>query len=771
MSRERESSHLPIGTQLGEYEIHSVLGQGGFGITYKAWDSTLACYVALKEYFPKHLANRSTDSLSIRPISREDESSYQKGLTSFVEEARVLAQFQHPGVVPVKRLVKANQTAYMVMGFVEGETLTQYMKESDGKVDPQQLVAWTEQLLSALEKVHQAGLLHRDIKPGNVYIGRDGDAMLLDFGAARRVAAEASQSITGVISAGYSPIEQYSESTKNQGPWTDIYSLSATLYRCITGVKPIEATVRRDEMDDGDPDPVAALNPSSYPNFPAGFILAVWQGMAVIRKHRLRDVNAYREVMNTSLQSAQPKETSQATSSSLKPEHQREQASVASPPESRGESHHNRSDLGPSSVPINRGGRVVQLILGVVAVTVIAIVIINPFAKGKVPTDDSGGVSEEVQLHQVSVTVKPNSAVDSISINGTRIANGAATALAQGEHRVQVRGTNGYSNVDERISVDLNNRQFDFTLTQDLVPLTLTLTPSNARVILPDLPANVIYSPGVQLPRGTHRVRVVAAGYERFEGSVDLNQGSDWTISLERATPIAQINAQMLAIPAGRFNMGGDIYTDEKPVHRVNVPAFELQKTEVTWEQYRECVNADSCTVPANSSSFADDEPVRSVSWDDAQRFISWLNRETGSSYRLPSEAEWEYAARAGSSTRYSSGNTLYCDDARYGQVENGACHNGGSGPVDVGSYRANSFGLYDMAGNVNEWVEDCFYNDYNGAPSDGSAWIRKADCSVRSMRGGGWAGSVEQVASPYRNKDQRDATFTDVGFRLARSR
>ncbi|WP_298633754.1 SUMF1/EgtB/PvdO family nonheme iron enzyme [uncultured Umboniibacter sp.] len=771
MSREHESSHLPIGTQLGEYEIQAVLGQGGFGITYKAWDSTLACYVALKEYFPKHLANRNTDSVSIRPISREDESSYEKGLTSFVEEARVLAQFQHPGVVPVKRLVKANQTAYMVMGFVEGETLTQYMKKSGGKVGPQQLVAWTVQLLSALEKVHQAGLLHRDIKPGNVYIGTDGNAMLLDFGAARRVAAEASQSITGVISAGYSPIEQYSESTKNQGPWTDIYSLSATLYRCITGVKPIEATARRDEMDDGDPDPLAALNPSSYPNFPAGFILAVWQGMAVIRKHRLRDVHAYREVMNASLESAQTNEPVQPATPPPKPAGPRTSGSAASTPKSGPASQQKSSGTASSSVPISGGGRVVQVILGVVAVAVIAVVIVNPFAKNTDPIIGNDDGSEEVQLHQVSVNVQPNSAVDSISINGTRVANGAATALTQGEHRVQVRGTNGYSNVDERISVDRNNRQFDFTLTQDLVPLTLTLIPSNARVILPDLPANVTYSPGVQLPRGTHRVRVIASGYERFEGSIDLNQGSNWTITLEQATPIAQINAQMVAIPAGRFNMGGDVYTDEKPVHRVNVPAFELQKTEVSWEQYRECVNANGCTAPANSSSFGDDEPVRSVSWDDVQRFISWLNRETGSSYRLPSEAEWEYAARAGSSTRYSSGNTLYCDDARYGRGDNGACYSGDDGPVEVGSYRANSFGLYDMAGNVNEWVEDCFYNDYNGAPNDGSAWIRKADCSVRSMRGGGWAGSVEQVASPYRNSDQRDATFTDVGFRLARSR
>lgn len=771
MSRAQQSTHLPLGTRLGEYEIQAVLGQGGFGITYKAWDSTLACYVALKEYFPKHLANRNTDSVSIRPASREDESSYQKGLTSFVEEARVLAQFQHPGVVPVKRLVKANQTAYMVMGFVEGETLTEYMKKSGGKVAAPQLIAWTDQLLSALDKVHQAGLLHRDIKPGNVYIGSDGNAMLLDFGAARRVAAEASQSITGVISAGYSPIEQYSESTKNQGPWTDIYSLSATLYRCITGVKPIEATARRDEMDDGDPDPVAALNPSSYPDFPAGFILAVWQGMAVIRKHRIRDVSAYREVMNASLNSPSPQKPIAPVMPPPQPARPSgpstsgPQSKVGSGPQPQG------STQTSAKVPISSGGRVVQIILAVVAVAVVAMVIINPFAKKEDPILDHDGGSEEVQLHSVSVNVKPSAAVDRILINGSSVANGATTSLAEGEHQVEIRGASGYSNVDERIFVDRNNRQFEFSLTQDLVPLTLTLTPSNARVILPDLPANVTYRPGVQLPRGTHRVRVIASGYQRYEGSIDLNQGSNWQITLERATPIAQINAQMVAIPAGRFNMGGDVYTDEKPVHRVNVPAFELQKTEVTWEQYRECVNAGGCTAPANSSSFADDEPVRSVSWDDAQRFISWLNRETGSSYRLPSESEWEYAARAGSGARYSSGNTLYCDDARYGHVEDGACYSGGSGPVEVGSYRANNFGLYDMAGNVNEWVEDCFYNDYNGAPNDGSAWVRKADCSVRSMRGGGWAGSVEQVAAPYRNSDQRDATFTDVGFRLARSR
>ena len=823
MNDEQNTTHLPLGTQLGEYKIEEVLGQGGFGITYKAWDSTLECYVAIKEYFPRHLANRSNDSISIVPVSAEDKNAFMRGLESFAEEAKTLAQFQHPGVVPVKRLVMSNSTGYMIMGFVEGLTLSEILQQSQGEISPEALSKWTSELLDALERVHNANLLHRDIKPGNVYIGSDGQAMLLDFGAARRVTAEASRSITGVVSKGYSPTEQYTESTRNQGPWTDIYSLSATLYSVVTGSKPIESTERRDEIDNAGEDPLELITPAMYSSYPAGLINAIMAGLAVLPRQRPQSVAEFRRILinNSSsnnlfsapsggenapenslglpdieelkrmMSSAQPtsqpsfsprsntktkgnkrvhntaqneaKRTTRKASDVLGAAASSDALNTRKSGEAIGSSQLGESRKGSSSSSVVNS-KLSYIIIAAIIGLIIALIFVGNRNTVVTPA-----------TMPVFLTIDPSSAVASVTINGVTIADWAKSSgleLEPGRHTLEVSANSPYSGFTDEILVsEAKRNNFSWTLSSSLVAFYLTVEPASARIILPDLPADVTYYPGIELEPKVHRVRVVAAGYTTATYNVDLTEGGTWQVDMTKATPISSINAQMVAIPAGSFNMGGTKYTDEGPVHRVNVPAFEIQKTEVNWEQYRECVNANGCTAPAGSYSFGDDEPVRNVSWDDAQRFISWLNRQTGSSYRLPSEAEWEYAARAGSSARYSSGNTLYCDDARYGQVESGACYSGGSGPVDVGSYRANSFGLYDMAGNVNEWVEDCFYNDYNGAPDDGSAWVRKTDCRIRSVRGGGWAGSLDTVATPYRNNDPRDFSAPDLGFRLARSR
>ncbi len=312
MTPTHSEDHLPIGARLDDYEIQEILGQGGFGITYKCWDNILSCFVALKEYFPGHIASRDGDSVSIK-VTGINAEAYNKGLESFVQEAQTLARFQHPGVVPVKRLIQSNNTAYMVMGFVEGASLAEYRR---AQISPRQLLTWTEQLLDALEQVHEAGLLHRDIKPSNVYIDTKERAMLLDFGASRRVVAEASHSITGIISTGYSPPEQYSESTRNQGPWSDLYSLSATLYRCITGHKPAEAPIRLDSKVDGDPDPLRLLSPREYPQFPAGLLDAVCKGLALSRTGRPQSVDAFRRLLQSGAPVAgkiEPAEVTEAT--------------------------------------------------------------------------------------------------------------------------------------------------------------------------------------------------------------------------------------------------------------------------------------------------------------------------------------------------------------------------------------------------------------------------------------------------------------------------
>ena len=229
---------------------------------------------------------------------------------------------------------------------------------------------------------------------------------------------------------------------------------------------------------------------------------------------------------------------------------------------------------------------------------------------------------------------------------------------------------------------------------------------------------------------------------------------------------------EMVSIPGGAFRMGdlnvaGD--DDERPVHSVTVPDFKLGKHEVTFAQWDACVADGGCgrSAPDYKGWGRGNRPVIYVSWDDIQSFIAWLNARTGGNFRLPTEAEWEYAARAGSTTKYSWGDSIGSNRAN--------CDGCGSRWDDdrtapVGSFSANAWGLHDLHGNVWEWVQDCWNNSYAGAPTDGSAWT-SGDCGRRVYRGGSWYGYPRDVRSANRYWAPRSNRFDNIGFRLAQDK
>jgi len=238
------SSALPAGTRLAEFEVRSVLGSGGFGIVYLAWDHALEREVALKEYLPGTLAGRGI-GLSVILRSSAQADTFALGLRSFVNEARLLARFDHPSLVKVHRFWEDNGTAYMVMPYYKGRTL-RHMRA--GMVVPPGEGACRrviEALLSALEVLHKEGVFHRDIAPDNILICDDGVPVLLDFGAARRVIGEGPQALTSIIKPHFAPLEQYADQgTMRQGPWTDLYALGGTAYFLVTGREPVPAASR-----------------------------------------------------------------------------------------------------------------------------------------------------------------------------------------------------------------------------------------------------------------------------------------------------------------------------------------------------------------------------------------------------------------------------------------------------------------------------------------------------------------------------------------------
>jgi serine/threonine protein kinase len=245
---EEESGPTPYlkpGTILeNKYLIGQILGQGGFGITYLAWDINLGVKLAIKEYFPQQFAARENGKTMVSIFSGSLGNHYSYGLEKFLLEARTLAQFEgHPNIVSVRDYFQANNTAYFVMSYVEGLTLKEYLNNAGGTIPYQQAKNLIMPVLDALKAVHAVNVLHRDISPDNIFINEKGQIVLLDFGSARQAFSDKGKSLSIILKPGYAPEEQY-RSKGNQGPWTDIYALAATLYRLITGWQPPEALER-----------------------------------------------------------------------------------------------------------------------------------------------------------------------------------------------------------------------------------------------------------------------------------------------------------------------------------------------------------------------------------------------------------------------------------------------------------------------------------------------------------------------------------------------
>ena len=235
---------LPPGTRLDEFEIIGLIGEGGFGIVYLAHDHALQRRVALKEYLPASLAAR-TGRLTVTVLSEQDATTFQQGMQSFVNEARLLAQFDHPSLVKVYRFWEANGTAYMVMPYYEGPTLREALRELKTPPDEYSLKRLLSDLLDALSVLHAARCVHRDIAPDNILVLAGGRPLLLDFGAARRVIGDRGQALTVILKPGYAPVEQYADAgTMEQGPWTDLYALAAVAYLAITGEPPPASVAR-----------------------------------------------------------------------------------------------------------------------------------------------------------------------------------------------------------------------------------------------------------------------------------------------------------------------------------------------------------------------------------------------------------------------------------------------------------------------------------------------------------------------------------------------
>ena len=643
-----EAPFLPLGTLLnGCYRVGRVLGHGGFGITYLAWDENLELRLAIKEYLPLYLATRTGDRATVSVRPGEAREQFDHGLAGFLDEARALARFdQHPGIVGVKGFFRANGTGYMVMEYVDGITLKTYLERHGGRIPFQTALALLMPVMDALRAVHKVDLLHRDIAPDNIYIATGGQVKLLDFGAARAAVRDQSQSLSMIFKPGYAPWEQCHKGGR-QGPWTDVYALAATLYRAITGSPPPESPDRMEQDEFKAPSVLGIA-------LTAAVERALVAALAVKARDRTQDI----QTLQQGLQGAgvPPLPPDPAPDPIAKPEAQ--------------------TAPGPTGMP--------------------------PAAKGA--------------LALMALLILIN-LLFWISNESARME--ALETTAEAQRRAAA----------EQVATELQARE-----------------------------AAQLKAQQEQSERQAQDARAAEAA--RGEAAAKAQQ----------ARARQPFEPEMVTIEAGSFLMGSPAKEPERtdvegPQHRVQVPAFELGKTEVTFTQWDACVADGGCThKPEDQGWGRGQHPVINVSWDDAQGYVKWLTRKTGKGYRLPSEAEWEYAARAGTTSLFSTGNCIKTTQANYsGIYEYNGCRAKTGKDLNktqaVGSYPANPWGLSDMHGNVYEWVQDCWHADYTGAPKDGSAWLDSCANQGRVIRGGSWSFPPGGLRSAYR-------LWLDSGYR-----
>ena len=830
MSKAEYKQALPAGHRIDDYRLLRVLGVGGFGVTYLAQDVKLGSKVAIKEYLPNEFAVR--DGNTVHPKSDEDQEDFGWGLKRFLDEARTLAKFHHRNLVRVLRYFEANNTAYFVMEYEEGESLEHLLSRRQTLTE-QQLKGLLLPLLDGLKSVHAQGFLHRDIKPSNIFVRREDESpVLLDFGAARNALGRKSRSMTAVVTPGYSPPEQY-ESDGEQGPWTDIYALSALCSRVVTGKRPEESPRRWRMLFRNEKDPLPSLEAMGVPGYSKRFLAAVDWGLKIDDMERPKDLGEWLAAMGAS-------DGEGPTSEAFESEMPSKQSQRASAAQDQG-AEPSRDALKHKHLGV-RGWLVLRklpVLLGLTVLTALALAVLGarlvfqepasqlpPTPAIQPPPIDGDENSQATQPPgdegspppPLSFTIKNDStqAISRVLVASDSVEGWGANRLTDGlrvevgsEFSMQLQDDGGLCQYDVLIASEAGLEQRYSTLNlcdverivfdakEPAPPLLASFTvqaePSDAGVRI--LNIGPAYEAGMLLPPGEYRVEVSAAGYEPKTDAVP--HGSSPTVhrvALQKGRPEIGDRfrdcpecPEMVVVPAGRFMMGSRREAgrdrDEGPVHSVTIKEpFAIGAAEITFAEWDACVADDGCGGPRPSDEGwgRGARPVINVSWLDADQYIRWLSLKTARTYRLPSEAEWEYAARAQTDTaRYwGDGEGEQCGYANGADRSAGreypdwtvaACDDGHVRTASAdAAFTPNAWGLQHMLGNVWEWTADCRNDNYVGAPKDGSAWTSNCDGEL-VLRGGSWASRSKFLRSAQRLYRSMDHRNEDTGFRVVR--
>jgi len=779
---------VAIPQTIGKYRVTKLLGSGGFGAVYLAEDPKLSGNVAIKVFSICHadyydLSKEVHSTASLDAAKKRDTALRER----FVREATLLRQLStNPNIVDVYDFDEmVDGTPYFVMPYLEHslvddigkdvlttEALNDLPKEQrPRKLPVLRVIGVLTEILLGLAEVHKAGLIHRDIKPANILFDANGRAQLCDFGVAKTPDSQHSE--TGVVmgSRNYMSPEQR-ESGKHVTAGSDVYSVGVLAYRMLTGTLPIGP------CDD----------PLVYcPDIGASFNSLVLAALSPQREKRPVDASDFLQRLK------------EATNDM-----------AAEGGSDGGEGDGSVTEVGPAPSAV-RGElkKLEQTIEGYLL--------------------EAGGIDKE-QYKQLQMLAAIENLNESSLLHlitrvekrlESRIKPMQVFAAMVDDVLVKARGSilggslDGLRKAGKKAGLSVKSIEHILNKQQALYrSIGRGKRPANAFIaivsiiVMACLCAGVLWwlfeereqsndSVAPLTSTVSQKPKELLQNIERTSGEQILLKPTSLQNDSPYSEPAVSVTT-MLNIPGGQFVMGSTGHSNvETPAHTVTVQTFQLGETEVTWAQYQGCIDSGACSDNAYDQGWGKaNRPVINVSWNDVQRYIQWLNDKTGQRFRLASEAEWEYAARAvvGKQGReveinvnenYSWGDNIGGNNAN--------CDGCGSQWDDkktapVASFSANAIGLYDMHGNVWEWVQDCWHDNYKGAPTNGNAWevalqspakLQRAfkmqgaptiqgECRRRVLRGGSWNNVRGYLRSAYRSADSAEGTYFNFGFRLA---
>ena len=809
-----QPSALQPGSLIGDLQINAILGVGAFGITYLVTDPAIGTRFALKEYLPAKQVVRQDDG---RVIANDEQSEkvFEKGLKLFLNEARIVAALDHPNIVKVLRYFEANGTAYFLMPYYQGQPLHQQL-ESTGSLNREEAKALMLPLMDALEYIHQEGVVHQDIKPANIYMTQQAVPVLLDFGVAALQSELSSQS-HGLGSEGYAAPEQ-SASGGIIGPWTDIYGLAATLYRCVSGRIPVPAATRQEALANGEEDPLVAFSQLAPTGLYGGLTDAVDAGLKLAWQERPKDVGIWKKSFKSL-------------------------------------DWHRSVVVGGSTDAYEKENKewlpIILLVIFLLSMAAVGIFLLTdespqktPATSTSVPAADGSPAADSPAARKQEASAKEverwQGALKADTVLGYRrfiedypasiYRDQAETQLdildekawqelsaedsvpayedyleifPDGIHQAEaLRRIEAIQQAEAKVERERLEREKQDNLAWEAASNTRTVAAFDSYIS--EWPAGLHIEDATRIRRQlldqsndekAFQSALKLNNKEAFQAYIDaFPKGVNVTAALQKIDDLTLRPGKtftdcegcpaLMVVPAAAFWQGSEensplALSMEKPHRLVTIDKpFAVSIYEITMAEWDLCFADKGCTSrPGDNDWGRGNRPVIMVSWNDAEEYVHWLSEKTGQSYRLPSESEWEYFARAGQEGDWPSGHpAIVCEFGNVAGTETGFrwqheyCKDETAlGTTPVGSFRPNEFGLYDTIGNVSEWTADCLNLSYVDAPVDGSAWGRGI-CSSHMTRGGSWITGSREIRLPARfnlkNGDRNDFT----GFRVVRT-